>query len=413
MTRTLALLLLFAAAPLAHAEEVDPAAPAEICGAPPIVAGALPDEGLSFANEAHVPVGWVACPSCAGAPLSGVEGGAPGQSETPPIVIFAGERPTAAPVGPPSGDACRSYDFGRVPKIAPDPSADPAWSLTEDPRLLEASYCAYDDGPDTLCLSFRCDLTQEGWHLTAGGQVGGLDLETAREIEMDIHVDDALAGYLTFSPVKGAAGNYQTAYVRQLDTPVLDALRRGAMAVVTLRVGKAEGEVVVGLDGSARAIGTVQGQCADLQRRATPDNAPDRFVALRGVSSPDAVTLARRVLSDRLVALREDPAGTGADVRRANLVTLPDGWRFLEAMVGPSQELGETRFGRFILVKPPQQDWVVFDPLGPEPRVYVDLKHPIGTWPTIILTTDRRDVTLYERWYWDGSNYLFRERIPQ
>jgi hypothetical protein len=54
----------------------------------------------------------------------------------------------------------------------------------------------------------------------------------------------------------------------------------------------------------------------------------------------------------------------------------------------------------------------VFDPQETPPRIYIDRKRPIGAWPNLLLTTGERDSTIYERWYWDGENYLYRETIP-
>jgi hypothetical protein len=400
--------LVFAVPALSQSREDGPAV--EICTMNPVGHG-VPD-GLDPASDRfRSPDRWTLCPDCPAPTDEGVQPLAPADGEM--AVLF---RPGGAPLAPfarPVERDCQSYDLGVVPFIAPHPSADAEWTLEESRRRLEARYCPYDTEDGKLCLSFVCTPEEEQWMLLAEGSVEGLDVTEALELELDVRVDGALAGYLTLSARAGFENAFFAVYVRQLDDELLGALRRGQAGTFRVRAMKQERELGMTLDGSSRALGAVLGNCGDLQRLATPDTAPDRFVLLNGPSTEAAIDAARQALDDRIGRLLALEGAPDPDVRRAVAVQLPDGWRFVDALVGPSPELGYSNFARYFLVKPPNRDWVVFDPVENPPRIYIDRKRPIGAWPNLLLTTAERDLTIYERWYWDGSNYLYRETIPQ
>ncbi|MAM61484.1 MAG: hypothetical protein CMH11_08350 [Maritimibacter sp.] len=263
-----------------------------------------------------------------------------------------------------------------------------------------------------MCLSFVCQPDEQRWELLARGVVDGLSFDNLLEVELDLRVDGELAGYLTLSARAGLPDTYLAVYVPRLDDTLLRDLRRGERGSATVRADKQERRLGITLDGSSRALGAVLANCPDLQRLATPEIAPDRFVLLNGTSNEGAVAAARSALDERLDALFGLEGAPEPDVQRAVDVRV-DRWWFIDALVGPSPELSDSNFARYLLVQPPGRDWVVFDPVERPPRIYIDRKRPIGAWPNLLLAQNRRDRTYYERWYWDGANYLYRETIPQ
>lgn len=408
MTRiVLFLIVLCSAGPaLSQARGQDPVA--EVCGTVAPVAGATQDLRPSSAiAEPGAP--WTLCPDCAATEGEAALSMRPAEGATALLFTSGGDRITPLATGP---QDCRRFDLGTIPFIAPHVTADAEWTLEEARSKLEARYCAFGDEAGDLCLSFVCTPDEERWELLASGQVGTLDFTDVLEVELDARVDGALEGYLTLNARAGFEDRYLVVYVRQLDDGLLGALRRGQAGTFTVRAGDRTQEFGVTLDSSSRALGAVLGNCTDLQRLATPETAPDRFVLLNGLSTDTAKDAARTALDDRISSLLALQGAPDPDVRRAVEVRLADGWRFVDALVGPSPELGLSNYARYFIAKPPNRDWVVFDPIEDPPRIYIDLKRPIGAWPNLLLTTSERDRTIYERWYWDGENYLYRETIP-
>ena len=304
--------LVFAVPALSQSREDGPAV--EIC-AMNLVGYVVPD-GLDPASDRfRSPDKWSLCPNCPAPPGKGVQPLAPADGAT--AVLF---RPGGAPLTPfarPVERDCQSYDLGVVPFIAPHPSADAEWTLEESRRRLEARYCPYDTEDGKLCLSFVCTPEEEQWMLLAEGSVEGLDVTEALELELDVRVDGALAGYLTLSARAGFENAFFAVYVRQLDDELLGALRRGQAGTFRVRAMKQERELGMTLDGSSRALGAVLGNCGDLQRFATPDTAPDRFVLLNGPSTEAAMDAARQALDDRIGRLLALEGAPDPDVRRA------------------------------------------------------------------------------------------------
>jgi hypothetical protein len=404
MLRTILVLIVLSCAVPGFAQTPEAEASEEFCGTQVPAAGAL--AALSGAQGSFASVtSWQACSDCEddASPLAPRGEGA--------TVLFHVAEQRLEPFPSDARGNCRSFT-PRPRRATPlATTADFAWTLEQEPARLDARYCPWNDDQGTLCMSFLCEPDEQRWSLLARGELDGLTFDDVLEVEVDFRVDGELAGYLTLSARAGKPDRYLTVYVPRIDDMLLGMLRKGERGSITVRAGERETELGITLDGSSRALGTVLANCPDLQRRATPEIAPDRFVLLNGPSTEAAVATAREVLAERLAGLLAPEGGPDPDVRSAVEAQLMDRWRFVHALVGSSPELGESGSARYLLVRPPGREWVIFDPEEDPPSIWIDVKRPIGAWPNLLLAYDRRDGTYYERWYWDGDNYLYRETL--
>lgn len=190
--------------------------------------------------------------------------------------------------------------------------------------------------------------------------------------------------------------------------PIIEALKSGNRVEITFPTGGTPYSATFGLRGSSRALGAVEAGCA----YPTPITAPERFRSGVGDSSPEAVNLARSILSDDLAQMRLEANKPDIDVEAAWFVDLDDGWRFITATVGASNfHFGFNGYGTIVLAKPAGQDWQQVGPHAPSFWVAVDTQARSNGWPNLIYQSERGVNQPFVVWSWNGNEYVLLQRI--
>lgn len=191
-----------------------------------------------------------------------------------------------------------------------------------------------------------------------------------------------------------------------LNGQILSALKSGSTVRISSTHASSRFDSTFGLRGSSRSLSAVEASCAS----PTPATAPERFVSAPIGSTSEAITLASSFLRPVLAeAQKVDPK---VGIETASIIDLGNGWQFLVADIGPSVVLyGADAVASVIAAKPPARDWqIVAKQTGVV--VYLDSQNLTNGYPDIWYQGLRGVNQPYALWQWTGSEYAFRQTVP-